>query len=376
MTQRTDVELRKLRIGYVPVSEGLDRPADRRRFCFYARKREIPFEIARPSESYDIVVVTAGGDISSWKDYAADGVRVIYDQVDSYLAIPPWSVKGFFRGAAKFALRQNRNLLLNYTAGVRDMCRRADAVICATEEQRSDILPYCGNVHRILDFQGHSLRSLKLEYRAGDVFNFVWEGLPENMGFLSEIRPVLLELQRKRKIAVHVITALRYGKYLHGQLGQRRTEDEAQRIFHPLYLYAWNEYTCSAICTSCDLALIPIPLHDPFAAGKPENKLLFFWRLGIPAIVTATPAHVRTMTECGLSMSCQTSQDWRATLEKYMSDESARREAGQWGKAFADSQYSEEQLLAKWDHVFSSVLGQNDETHNNLERTEFSTPQR
>jgi hypothetical protein len=246
------------------------------------------------------------------------------------------------------------------------MCRRADAVICSTEEQRRDILPYCENVHKILDFQGDTLRNVKKDYHAGDVFNFVWEGLPENMWFLSEIRPVLLELKKKRKIAIHLITALRYGKYLHGRLAQRRAEDEARKIFDPLYVYSWNEYTCSAICTSCDLALIPIPLHNPFAAGKPENKLLFFWRLGIPAIVTATPAHVRAMKECGLAMYCQTPLDWRSTLERYISDENGRREAGQQGKAFADTQHTEEQLLAQWDNVFSSILSQKDETRDSI----------
>jgi hypothetical protein len=376
MRQETVLDLRERRIGYVPVSEGLGHPGDRRRFCFYARRRNIPFEIARPSESYDVVVVTAGGDISPWKQYATGNAKIIYDQVDSYLAISSRSIKGLLRGAAKFALRQNRHLLLNYSAGIRDMCRRADAVICSTEEQRRDILPYCGNVHRILDFQSDTLRSIKKDYRAGDIFNFVWEGLPENMWFLGEIRPVLLELQKKRKIAIHVITALRYGKYLHGRLAQRRTEDEARKIFDPLYVYSWNEYTCSGVCTSCDLALISIPLHNPFAAGKPENKLLFFWRLGIPAIVSATPAHVRAMKECGLAMSCQTPLDWRTTLERYISDEHARREAGQQGKAFADSQHSEEKLLAQWDNVFSSVLGQTEEKHNDTERAEFLTTQK
>jgi hypothetical protein len=376
MSQQTVTYRQDLRIGYVPVSEGLDRPGDRRRFCFYARKKDISFEIARPSQTYDVVVVAAGGDISPWLQYGKGNAKIIYDQVDAYLAIPPWSLNGLFRGLAKFALRQNRFLLLNYTAGIREMCSRADAVICSTEKQRTDILPYCGNVHRILDFQGDTLRMVKREYHTGDIFNFVWEGLPENLWFLSEIRPALLGLQKKRRIAIHTITALRYGKYLHGRVAQRRTEDEARKIFSPLYVYSWNEHTCSAICCSCDLALIPIPLHKPFAAGKPENKLLFFWRLGMPAIVTATAAHVRAMKECGLSMACQTSQDWQDALERYVSDEHARREAGHLGKEFANRRYSEERLLAQWDEVFFSVLGKREGQKDHIERPQLSWTQK
>jgi len=43
-------------------------------------------------------------------------------------------------------------------------------------------------------------------------------------------------------------------------------------------------------------------------------------------------------------------------LEKYMNDESARREAGQKGKAFADKNYSEEIMLSQWDKLFASVF--------------------
>jgi len=350
-------DLEALRIGYVPVSDGFNRPGDRRRFVYYARKRNISFEIAKPSETYDVVVVTAGGDISAWRDYQKGKAKIIYDQVDAYLATPALSVKGLFRGIAKYALGQNRRLLLNYLAGVRDMCRRANIVICSTLEQQQDILPYCKDVRIVLDFQTDSLRSVKTDYFAGDTFHFVWEGLPENMRFLGEVRDVLKEFQKKHKIAIHVVTALRYGKYLHGRVSQRRTEDEAKKIFDPIYVYSWNELTCSSICTSCDLALIPIPLHNAFAASKPENKLLFFWRMGIPAIVTATPAHLRTMQQCGLSMACGTAQDWTTMLEKYVFDADARRDAGKRGREFAAKHHGEESLLAQWDDIFSSVLG-------------------
>jgi hypothetical protein len=350
------LDLRNLRIGYAPCSESLELPGDRRRFCYYARKRNLAFEIARPTETYDVVLVTAVGDISVWKDYGRGNAKIIYDQVDAYLATPTLSMKGLLRGVAKFAVRQNRHLLLNYATGIKEMCRRADAVICSTAEQQRDIQPYCRNVHVILDFQGGSVRSSKKDYSAGEIFSFVWEGLPANMRFLSEIRDVLLELRRKRKMAIHVITALRYGKYLNGRFAQRRTEDEAAKIFDPIHLYAWNEQTCSAISTACDLALIPIPLQDPVCAGKPENKLLFFWRLGMPVVVSATPAYTRVMEQCGLPMACQTAQDWRVTLDRYVSDEDERREAGERGKAFAERHHGEERMLAQWDEVFHSIL--------------------
>lgn len=350
------VALRDARIGYVPCSESLQLPGDRRRFCYYARKRDLAFEIARPTETYDAVVVTAAGDISVWKDYGRGHAKIIYDQVDAYLATPILSTKGLLRGVAKFAVRQNRYLLLNYAAGIREMCRRADAVICSTAEQQRDIRAYCQNTHIILDFQGSTVLSSKKDYAAGEVFSLVWEGLPGSLWFLSEIRDVLQELQRKRRIALHAVTDLSYGKYLDGRYVHRRTEDLARKIFDPLYLYTWSEQTCSAIICACDLAVIPIPLQDPLLAGKPENKLHLFWRMGMPAVVSATPAHTRAMQQCCLPMACQTAEDWRLALDRYVFDEHARREAGQQGKAFAERHHGEERMLAEWDDVFHSIL--------------------
>lgn len=350
-------DLRHLHIGYGAASVSLEAPGDRRRFCYYAAKRKIRFEIAKAGEIYDVVVLSHSSDISIWQGFPRNGTKIILDMPDAYLAIPTFDPKGLLRGLAKFAVGQNRRLFLSYTRGLQEMCERADAVVCASEEQAQHVLPFCSNVHAILDFQGAAVRGHKNTYAAGDVFHLVWEGLPGNLHFLHEIRDVLRDLQRKTKIALHVVTTLRYGKYLHGRFAQRRTEDEARKVFQPIYVYAWNEQTISAISCACDLAVIPIPLGDKFCAGKPENKLLFFWRLGIPAVVSATAAHLRTMKQCGLSMACHDAAEWKATLETYIYSEDARKEAGQKGKVFAEQRHGEEEMLVRWDEVLRSVLG-------------------
>src|SRR5262249_10506730 len=132
---------------------------------------------------------------------------------------------------------------------------------------------------------------------------------------------------------------------------------DARKIGPNVFLYAWNEHTFSPIVRTCDLALIPIPLHNPLLAGKPENRLLLFWRMGLPVLASATPAHTRAMKQCGLDMTCTTQQDWLSALEYYASNEPARKHAGQAGKAFVEANHSEEKTLELWDKVFCSVLG-------------------
>ncbi len=348
---------RDLRIGYVPYDPALRSPGDRRRFCFYAEHRGLHFEIADPRKDYDVVVVSPG-DISVWQRYRGRA-KIIYQQVDAYLASGNRDWKALFRGPAKFAVRQNRHLLLDYAEGIRQMCRRADAVICATAEQQEDIRPYCSNVRIILDFHSTVTSKVKQDYAAGDVFNLVWEGLPGNLVYFSQIRGVLQEIRRRRPLALHLVTDLEYGEYLHGKVGRRYTTDLARRTFGTLdgvNLYAWNEQTAATIITACDLALIPLDLEHPLICGKPENKLLLFWRMAMPVIASATPAYARVMRDSGLHMACSTAQEWAEMLDRFLSDEPARRSAGLRGRQFTEQHYSVEQMLSQWDEVFASVL--------------------
>ena len=351
------VDLANLRIGYVPYTGKMDHPGDSRRFCYYAKKRNIAFEIADPSESYDLVIVTELGDLSVWGDYHKGKAKVIYDFIDSYLAISKLDVKGMLRGFAKYVTRQSRYMRLNHWKAIEDMCRRSDAVICTTVEQRDDISKFCKNVHLILDV--HSLyNKVKTDYSAGKVFNLAWEGYPHNLPPFFEIRDVLKTLSAKRDIALHLVTSLEYGQFM-GKYWKRHTTDIARKIFDNVYLYSWNEQLCPTIICACDMAIVPLSLNDPLSSGKPEDKLMLFWRMGMPTLASATPAHLEAMAKNGLqNMACKTPGEWQAALEYYMSDESARRHAGQRSRIFAESYRNEEKILEQWDNLFASVLGE------------------
>jgi glycosyltransferase involved in cell wall biosynthesis len=154
---------------------------------------------------------------------------------------------------------------------------------------------------------------------------------------------------------MHIVTDYEYYQYL-GQYRRRRTRDMARCFFDNSYLYEWNEQMASVIIGACDMALIPIPMDDPLAVGKAANKLLLFWRMGVPVVVSATPAYASLMERAGLRMACRTPEEWEDTLERYIRDPAARKEAGQRGKDFAEEYYGEKNILALWDDLFHSVL--------------------
>lgn len=350
-------DLSQLRIGYVPLGCNLDKPGDRRRFVYYAESRNLSFEIAVPTEKYDVVVVSQGADLSVWGEYDKGGAKIIYDFIDSYLAVPRNSIKGRLRGLAKYFSGQSRYLRINHWKALESMCIRADAVICTTQEQAEDISRFCSNVHIILDIHSTVVRSVKSDYQAGEVFNLVWEGIADNVYAFENIRNVFAKLQTRRKVALHLITDLEFRRYL-GRYGKTQTGNIAHGLCENVYLYEWNEQMCSTIISACDLAIIPIDLSDPLVRGKPENKLVLFWRMGVPAVTSATPAYEQAMSKAGLQMACHDESEWVETLESYMSDESSRRSAGMAGRRLVESDYCEEVILRKWDKVFSSVLAQ------------------
>ena len=345
-----------LKIGYVPYDQSLTRPGDRRRFVYYARARNLPFEIAVPSKPYDVVVVTAGGDISVWSRYRKAGAIVIFDLVDSYLSVPALETRSMLRGVAKYAVGQNRHLLLNYNRGLEAMCARSDIVLCTTEAQRQTIVPFCKHVFIALDFLAPEVRAVKNNYSVGPVINLVWEGLGINLRFLKQIGPVLKRLHQEYKLALHVLTDLEFGLHLGGRFGRTHATQVTRNIVDNLYLYQWNVELFSTLEAACDLALIPLPLHDPFAAGKCANKLFNFWLMAMPTITSETPAYSSAMRHAGLYMCCRTEQEWLEMLEYYITNEDARRRAGCMGKAYVDEHYSEQCLLAEWDTAFTSVL--------------------
>jgi hypothetical protein len=345
--------LKDLRVGFVPYSPSLQMPGDRRRFASYAQQRGIRFELADPRERYDVVVLSERADISVWCDYAKG--KIVYDLIDSYLAIPRSDLKGQLRGLAKFITRQHRRPRLNHWRAIEAMCRRADAVVCTTAEQKCDIEKFCSNVRIILDNHSAVTRRVKTDYRVGKVFQLVWEGLPATLDSLWLIRDALHAFGRQHAFALQVVTDPFYYRYL-GRYGRRNTLDIVRGLGTQVTLHEWNETTCADIICGADAAIIPLDLRNPFAAGKPENKLLLFWRMGMPAVVSASPAYARAMAGAGLDTACTTGDDWCRALESLVTQESARAGAGRRGRAYADAHFSAAQWLARWDAMFESIL--------------------
>jgi glycosyltransferase involved in cell wall biosynthesis len=341
------------RIGYSPLSSNFTHPADLRRFVGYARARNLPFEIARPDERYDLVVLSEIADVTRWSQY--QGGKIVFDFIDSYLAIPRSDPKQFLRGLAWYANGRHSNLRFDFKGAMQAMCARADAVVCTTDDQKSDIGAFCSNVHIILDIHDNVVRNRKQDYAAGTPFNLVWEGLPSNISQLNAISPVLREISKRRPIVLNIVTDPDRPGAVPG-LPRINSADVARDVFDNVVLHPWDAATLSQIVTRCDAAIIPIFTADPLTRGKPGNKLALLWRMGMPVVTSATPSYRHMQKAAGtIDLACDNGADWTAALERLMTDEASRREAGERGYTYVTEHLNTAKLLTLWDNVFTSL---------------------
>jgi len=344
---------RELKIGYVPLNNDLiSAPGDYRRFVEYAKIRNLQFEVAKIYKKYDLIIVSQGADITVWKEYKYG--KIVYDLVDSYLSIPKTNLKGLLRGFIKFFSGSHKKLEPSYWKTLEKMCLRSDAVICSTKDQRNFILPYCKNTTVILDYHDTIIRSVKKNYKTQGVFKIVWEGLSCNLYQLKFVSKTLQKLSEKYKIELHVITDSLI-PHAFDSFFYISAEKKSKNYFHNVIFHKWNKKSVSMIICECDLAIIPVDTNYPLTSGKPENKLLLLWRMGIPVVTSSTFSYKEVMKKSGFDLTCNNEKDWFDNIESLINSESLRLKAATHGMNYINTKSNISELTHKWDKVFDSL---------------------
>jgi len=342
-----------MKIGYAPYSPGLTDPGDRRRFPRYAAMKGLQFDLVDGiSNKYDVVILSSKADIAGWSSVRQTRTKVVYELIDSQLALPSSSLQWNALGIAKTLTRELSRPVLNYRKAIEAMCRRADALICGSPEQKSQLRTLNDRVYDILDFNEEIGGHLKSHYEVADRPRLVWEGLSYSVKHLRLLAPVVDELNGA--VEVRVITdpfVPRVGaRYL-----RVPTRHVLDRTFGNFDLRTWEKGTMPGLVTGADIAVIPIDLSDPVARAKPENKLMLLWRLGMPVIASATPAYQRCMSTAGLDLTCASTNDWVTALRKLLAEEGARRSAADAGRTYVKMNCDTAVLVQRWDEVLADV---------------------
>jgi hypothetical protein len=350
--------MRKLKIGYWPISQKLDAPGDRRRLIFWANARghEVITDLGR---SVDIVVASENSDFNS--DYfTSKGVPLVFDLIDSYLS-PLNALDDFARGLAKKISGQISGEVKSFSQHIKDFCAISDAVICSSVEQESVIKNYQKKTHIILDSH-EEIPILEPHYFKTDaphLRNILWEGQPATISGVNQISSVLHSLIRDYGIEINFVTDLKYFRLLNKFIEsdtRRLLESDLYISSQRIHLTDWSVGNLIRRAEQSALAMIPINLAIPMQRLKPENRLLIMWRLGLPCLTSPSAAYARVAQDAEAKVICNTLEEWQENFEQLLKDPVFAKNQIARGQNYIHEHHSQRILLKKWDEAIESVL--------------------
>ncbi len=196
--------MKRLRIGYWPISENLDAAGDRRRVVFWAKARGHVIVTER-NKRVDIIVASEKSDFNS-PYFTHRQVPLVFDLVDAYLS-PRSNVEDLARGAVKKFSGQITGAIKPFSQHIEDFCKNSDAVICSSIEQVSLASKFQTNTHAILDCHDEipflDPRIHKREMSA--VSRVFWEGQPATIKGVKKLSEILIGLSKEFEIGIYVI---------------------------------------------------------------------------------------------------------------------------------------------------------------------------
>lgn len=342
--------MQKVKISYLPNIENLFHPGDRRRFVAYSKIKNLEFNLFDYKTPCDILVASQQLDISQLNLIKKKCKVLIYDAVDSYHQDSS-SFNARLRGLAKYISRQNRFLLMNYSAFLREsFLPYADIILCASKEQQQELKKYNQNVFSVYDMlEEQSI--IKTDYEIKNKINLVWEGLGSNLFQLSVLKVPLSNLAKKYNITLNIVTDKKFKKYLNKFIDVDSYKIVAD--FHnDIKILPWTKENFIKNVIRSDIAIIPIDLKNNLSIGKPENKLIHLWKMGMPVLTSPSKSYSRVMNAAGVDGLCETSRDWQKKIEALILSRDKRFLNASKGRLYAENRYSREIFQSEWDKVF------------------------
>jgi len=347
-----------MKIGYVPYSQDLQHPGDRRRLNIVSDIEGIEIEIQNLVD-LDVLVLSNSSNFSKYIGKVK--CPVIIDLVDAYLAERP----GFFRDFGRNILRTingTSNLkFLRYTSHLKYACKNADAVIVATIEQSKFIEEMNLNVHIIIDDQSEMLNKHDLirEKKLPDQKSYLfWEGLGYTLKHFKSISKELEDFLILNDYYLKLLTNQKFHRW-GGFLGTSNTQKIVKKLFpmawEKIEILPWSIEETKKAASLSILGIIPLTRNDKFAMFKPENKLVSMWAMGIPVLCSPSAAYTRVAQDLNMPiMLCD--ENWLESLRLITSNSMIREEMIEKGMDYYNRNCTREILKNKWLVAIESVL--------------------
>lgn len=350
--------MRKLRIGYWPLSSNLNSAGDRRRLVFWAQARGHVI-ITDLSQNVDVIVASENSDFNS-SHFSKKRLPVIFDLVDAYLS-PLNTFDDLARGIAKRFSGQISGGIRPFSHHVRDFCINSHAVICSSIEQEEVIQSYNRNTHVILDSHNEIpfIDARKTNNLVSSRHRILWEGQPATIRGVKSVSSALFELSKTFNLELDFVTDEKYFRLLNKYL-ERSTSNLLKRellhIANLVNIIPWTPKNLFEAARNSKVAMLPIDLSVPMQRLKPENRLLIMWRLGLPCLTSPSPAYIRVAKSAGVAAVCNSPQEWLENFKQLLSDANHAKNEILAGQNYLSENHNQKILLNKWDLAFESVV--------------------
>ena len=351
--------MKKLKIGFWPLSASLKSAGDRRRLVFWAEARGHTV-VTNLSQRVDLIVASENSDFNS-NLFTQRQIPVIFDLVDAYLS-PLNPFDDFARGLAKKLSGQISGSVKPFSHHIKDFCLSSNAVLCSSVEQEAIIKKYNLNTHVILDshdeipFIDRSLDNSTLTGKN----QILWEGQPATIRGVLQISSSLLQLSKTDNLQLNFVTDEKYFQFLNKYI-ERNTSDllkkDLSQIIGDINIVPWTQGNLVATAQRCEVAMIPIDLAVPMQRLKPENRLLIMWRLGLPCLVSPSPAYTRVARNAGVNAICENPDAWLENFRQLLKSSSFARDEILRGQNYLRENHTRAILLNKWDQAIESAMG-------------------
>lgn len=347
------MNFKKVKIGYVPYLPDLSQPADRRRFPFFAKANEIPFEIADQNKKYDVILLTAFANLSQWLVYKKKNpdTRFIFEMVDS-LIFSPNLFDTLFKGVGKFITGNESSLHLNYRNILVEWLKAADLVICSSTGTKEVIKQWNKNVVVSLDYMQNEVIKKKSDYTINGKMKLVWEG----QGIVCRHLLNYKELFKKINsfCDLYIITDETYPMF--GGLIKRNISAIIEQLPIKTFFHKWEIYKNFEELIEYDCGIIPLNKNNKLALYKPANKLISFSFAGLPSVVSDIPSYIEFMNYAGTELYCSGIDEWVSKIKSVRNMTVGEREAiATKNLGYVRKNYSNESLHEHWHQIFEKV---------------------
>ena len=344
-------------IKYDSYSHDLSHIADRRRAAIWIDKIDFSCEDGNV-RNQDVVVVTPMSKLRKYIE-PKSSVKVVLDMVDGYLVEDTSAFKDYARQLDRVGVLEFFKNPSRFSKSIARLCKACDLVTVGSEEQASTVRALNPNVFPIWDCHDEfgSPREPLCKEKVSN-FNIFWEGLSVTLFHFEECMSELREFILKTDSTLHIVTNsehYRFGnKFFKIPTEQLIAEIfkglESRVIFHP-----WSIPKVREVASECDFGLIPLLEGDKFARLKPENKLMIYWRFGLPTLFSDSPSYLRVSKELGLSDFSVAKGKWGEKLSWLANDL-----VGQGGRISSATEmlrenHNEKAILAKWQKAFQTL---------------------